>query len=331
MSRPPAGRHDAFLYTRDAAYLDHVVGFVAAGVRAGERVLVITPGDRWAEITPRLDGAGVDHEHATRSRTLIWTDADTVLEHALVNGVVALPRFQALVQRLLAGKPVHRIYGDAGAMLVHRDDLPGALELEHGCNDMVHVGAVRISCGYRLQHFSGDASDWGVRSVMNAHADTTVEPGAWDGRRPSDGPDRMTRRGERILLWDDYADTCNMYAEALTFCGYQVITAADAPQALALAAAYRPDVVVVDVRLPAKIGVATMHTLRTRHAFSAPILALTAHAFPAERREIFADGFDTVLSKPCLPEALVAAVTKALDGRSRPGDGASEARATKGS
>jgi len=45
---------------------------------------------------------------------------------------------------------------------------------------------------------------------------------------------------------------------------------------------------------------------------------LTAHAFAAERRDLFDAGFETVLSKPCLPEALVAAVTKSLTRRRSP-------------
>ena len=103
-----------------------------------------------------------------------------------------------------------------------------------------------------------------------------------------------------------------MYAEALTFNGYRVMTAANASDALMLAKTYRPALLVIDVRLPSKIGVVMMRVLRTDHAFSGPILALTAHAFEAEREEISGDGFDAVLSKPCMPDALVAAVTRAL-------------------
>jgi CheY-like chemotaxis protein len=104
-----------------------------------------------------------------------------------------------------------------------------------------------------------------------------------------------------------------MYAEALTFSGYRVITAADAQQALALARACRPELLVVDVRLPGKAGIETMRRLRAGNEFGGPILALTAHAFHAERDEIADHGFDAVLSKPCLPDALVAAVARALE------------------
>jgi DNA-binding response OmpR family regulator len=124
----------------------------------------------------------------------------------------------------------------------------------------------------------------------------------------------MAKDAELILLWDDHQDTRNMYAEALTFDGYRVMTAANASDALALAKAYRPALLVIAVQVPSKIGAMTMRLLRADHDFTGPILALTAHAFEAEREEISGDGFDAVLSKPCLPDTLVAAVTKALDG-----------------
>ena len=146
-----------------------------------------------------------------------------------------------------------------------------------------------------------------------------IEPDVSISPVPPDAERRIAKQAELILLWDDYPDTRIMYAEALTFSGYRVITAADAPQAFTLAKAYRPDLLVLDVRLPAKLAVATLRRLKARPDFDAPILALTAHAFEEERADILEHGFDVVVSKPCLPDALVAAVTTALK-RARGGD-----------
>jgi two-component system, sensor histidine kinase and response regulator len=53
--------------------------------------------------------------------------------------------------------------------------------------------------------------------------------------------------------------------------------------------------------------------LRDDPSFStAPIVALTAHAFAEERLTAMLDGFDDVIAKPCLPDELLAAVDRLL-------------------
>jgi two-component system, cell cycle response regulator DivK len=124
--------------------------------------------------------------------------------------------------------------------------------------------------------------------------------------------DAGTQDPPLVLLWDDHRDTRDMYAETLTFSGYRVIVADDAGDTIALAAAYRPELILMNVRLAEERAADAMRTLRTRHAFTAPILALTSHAFDAERAKISRAGFDAVLSKPCLPDELLARVAAAL-------------------
>jgi CheY-like chemotaxis protein len=43
-----------------------------------------------------------------------------------------------------------------------------------------------------------------------------------------------------------------------------------------------------------------------------PIIAFTAHALEDERVNALRDGFDEVISKPCLPDDLVAAIDRLL-------------------
>jgi CheY-like chemotaxis protein len=197
-------------------------------------------------------------------------------------------------------------------MLVGRHNLAAALALEHAEQEIADCKPFRISCGFDLQLFPEDEHDWQVRSVVNAHQDAVIGPDARTQPVLPDVERRVAKGSELILLWDGHLDTRIMYAEALTFSGYRVITAATGGQALALARAYRPDLLVLDVRLPAKLAVTGMRRLRADPDFNAPILALTAHAFREERADIFKRGFDVVLSKPCLPDVLVAAVAEAL-------------------
>jgi CheY-like chemotaxis protein len=315
MGNPPPSRHTAFLYASQAAYFANLVEFFDSGARKGERLLVITTRARWRDIVAKLDSAATTSLEA-RGGGLIVADAETILDETVRKGIFKRARFDAEFSNLLGnGHPVQHVYSEAAAILVSRDNLPAALAFEHAEQEVADHSSVRISCGFDLQQFPEAEHDWQVRAVINAHQGTSIEPDTWTSSVPVDAARPVAREAPLILLWDDYPDTRIMYADALTFGGYRVITAADAPQAFTLAKAYRPDVLVLDVRLPAKLAVATMRRLKARPGFNAPILALTAHAFQTERVDILEHGFDVVLSKPCLPDALVAAVTKALEGR----------------
>ena len=56
-----------------------------------------------------------------------------------------------------------------------------------------------------------------------------------------------------------------------------------------------------------------MHELRTNSTLAGvPIIAFTAHALEDERVNALRHGFDDVLSKPCLPDELVAFIGRTL-------------------
>jgi two-component system cell cycle response regulator DivK len=116
-----------------------------------------------------------------------------------------------------------------------------------------------------------------------------------------------------ILLVDDFPDALEMYKEYLLYRGYRVATAENGFEALAAAATERPDVIMMDVRMPTLSGSEAMRILRSQPLFSSvPIVALTAHAMADERRQMLLDGFDDVIPKPCLPDELVAAIERLL-------------------
>lgn len=113
-----------------------------------------------------------------------------------------------------------------------------------------------------------------------------------------------------ILLVDDYADGREMYADALTFGGFRVIEAATGVEALALATERLPDLILMDLSLPGLDGWEVTARLkqapRTKHL---RIIALTAHALDGERERAERAGCDGFISKPCLPDELIARVS----------------------
>ena len=118
-----------------------------------------------------------------------------------------------------------------------------------------------------------------------------------------------------ILIVDDYDDALDIYGSYLTFKGYRTVAATNGEEGVAAARAYRPDVILMDLRMGGMTGTDAMRALRRDDVFAGvPIAALTAHALDEEKRQALADGFDAVIAKPCLPQELVAHVERLLSG-----------------
>lgn len=119
-----------------------------------------------------------------------------------------------------------------------------------------------------------------------------------------------------VLLVDDYADNLDLYAEYLTMHGYPVIVARNGSDAVSLARAEHPALILMDLEMPGMNGVDALKILRTDDTLAQTfIVALTAHALERELADALRDGFDEVISKPCLPDDLMTAVERLLAGQ----------------
>jgi two-component system cell cycle response regulator DivK len=116
-----------------------------------------------------------------------------------------------------------------------------------------------------------------------------------------------------ILLVDDFEDALDIYRDYLNYRGYRVIVARDGGEAVAMATEHRPDLILLDLRMPVMTGLDAVKLLRLdRGLDGCPIVALTAHALEAERLEALRAGFDEVIAKPCLPDDLATSVARLL-------------------
>jgi len=116
-----------------------------------------------------------------------------------------------------------------------------------------------------------------------------------------------------VLLVDDFEDGLEMYREYLTYRGYHVVVARNGEEAIDQARAHRPDVILLDIRMPGMTGTEAMRVLRCDPSIRrVPIIALTAHALDGERLAALAAGFDELISKPCLPDQLVLGIERIL-------------------
>jgi CheY-like chemotaxis protein len=109
----------------------------------------------------------------------------------------------------------------------------------------------------------------------------------------------------RVLVVDDYADTRDTLRVLIDLWGHEVRTAADGTEALTLADAFMPDVVLLDVALPGMDGYEVARQLRQRPGLSAvTLVAITGFGAERDRVRAVEAGFAHYLVKPFDPEAL---------------------------
>jgi two-component system, cell cycle response regulator DivK len=125
----------------------------------------------------------------------------------------------------------------------------------------------------------------------------------------------VTEKKRLVLVVDDFADNREMYAEYLRFKGFDAVEAATGHEALEIANRLLPDVICMDLSLPGMDGWEATRRLktdiRTRHI---PIVVVTGHAFDGDGQSALQAGGDRFLTKPCLPEELLASIESLLSG-----------------
>jgi two-component system, cell cycle response regulator DivK len=124
-----------------------------------------------------------------------------------------------------------------------------------------------------------------------------------------------------VLVVEDYQDAREMYAAYLQFSGYRVAEATNGIEAIEKTLELLPDIILMDLALPKMDGWEATKRLksddRTKHI---PIVALTGHALAGHAEGARQAGCDSFVTKPCLPDALVAEIRRMLAARDLPPD-----------
>ncbi len=126
---------------------------------------------------------------------------------------------------------------------------------------------------------------------------------------------------KRILVVDDEPDAVELVAFNLKAAGFDVITAEDGESALTKARTFAPDLVVLDVMLPAVDGLEVCKIMRRDPATSGlPIIMLTAKAGEIDRVLGLELGADDYMTKPFSPRELVLRIKNLLTRRQAPSE-----------
>ena len=133
-----------------------------------------------------------------------------------------------------------------------------------------------------------------------------------------------------IMVCDDEAHIVHVVSMKLRNAGYEVITASDGEEGLALAREQRPDLIVTDFEMPGLTGVEMCAALREdAQTRGIPALMLTARGFRLDEGEVERARISEVLSKPFSPREVLGKVKHLLDSDSADDGGLSSGAAAR--
>jgi CheY-like chemotaxis protein len=122
-----------------------------------------------------------------------------------------------------------------------------------------------------------------------------------------------SERPPTVLIVEDNEDNRIVYSTMLRHFGFAVDEAENGAEGILKARSNLPDLILMDIAIPLVDGWEAVRRLKkdpsTAHI---PIVALTAHAMPADRERAIQVGCDGYLAKPCEPRAVVEEVKRIL-------------------
>ena len=121
----------------------------------------------------------------------------------------------------------------------------------------------------------------------------------------------MAQPGSAVLVAEDNEDIRELVVHQLRRMGVEVLQAGNGRQAIDLALAEQPALVLMDMDMPVMNGFEAVAQLRLR-GYTRPILALTGYNEGPEAERALASGCDGLLGKPICSDVLRARVNQVL-------------------
>ena len=132
----------------------------------------------------------------------------------------------------------------------------------------------------------------------------------------------MKKQANKILVVDDEPDILELVGYIMEREGFKVSTASNGSDALSVAKAKKPDLIILDVMMPDLDGIEVCHQLRAIPEFDNTFISfLTARGEDYSQIAGFEAGADDYIIKPIRPKTLVARVRSILKRRAKDRDG----------
>jgi CheY-like chemotaxis protein len=103
----------------------------------------------------------------------------------------------------------------------------------------------------------------------------------------------------RVLIVDDEPDNIELLGRRLSRRGYEILKATSALEGIALATSAKPDLILMDIKMPQIDGLEATRRLKAEpQTQTIPIITLTAHAMAEDKANALAAGANDYESKP---------------------------------
>ena len=125
-------------------------------------------------------------------------------------------------------------------------------------------------------------------------------------------PLNSAEQPKTILVVEDNPMITLLLVRQLEHAGHKVVTAGDAILGAKMCAQYRPDLVLLDLTIPAGGGISVLRQLRRSvYTNNTPVLVLTASNDAAARKQLLEFGVHLFIKKPHDPKELLAFIRQA--------------------
>ncbi len=179
-----------------------------------------------------------------------------------------------------------------------------------------------VSCGYQFRPArAGDTAELDAPAGEPVAVDDTAEnepvsdatppppdfgqisrprsPAETSPLQPSADTREFSAEDFLLMVVDDTPDNLILISLHLQQAGYRVITASNGEEAVKLAEASRPDLILMDIGMPTLDGLGATRQLRENPTFKdVRVIALTAFSTDGFRRAAYDAGIDGYLTKP---------------------------------
>ncbi|MCB1182488.1 response regulator [bacterium] len=122
---------------------------------------------------------------------------------------------------------------------------------------------------------------------------------------------------QTVLIADDEHNIRHILDFSLHAEGFDVLSAHNGEDALAMAREHRPDLIILDVMMPGRGGIETCRALKEDiETAGIPVILLTARVGQADRQAGNEAGADQYITKPFSPQKVIDTVQQLLGARS---------------
>jgi two-component system, cell cycle response regulator DivK len=123
---------------------------------------------------------------------------------------------------------------------------------------------------------------------------------------------RESRSGQKcVLIVEDNDMNMKLFNDLLTAHGYATLQTRNGMEAMAMARAHRPDLILMDIQLPEVSGLEVTKWLKDDDDLAAiPVVAVTAFAMKGDEQRILRGGCEAYISKPISMKLFIETVSR---------------------